>query len=349
MKRIVHWLPAAGVAVLIGAGVAAVPALAGAGSDLPDATAQEVLELVAGSKGTAFSGTVEQSSDLGLPDLPTAGLNGPRSSSDDSTALVELLTADHRLRVYTDGGTGQRVQILDEMAERNVVRNGADVWLYDSDEDEVTHLTLPEHDSSMPAEHTPPTPPELAEQLLADLDRSTEVTVENDGRVAGRDAYELVLTPRTDATLVGDVTISVDAETGLPLKVAVDPRGSEQDAFTVAFTSVDVSAPPADLFQFAPPEGATVEEETLPSGGGAMPGHVHAPLITGADWSTVVEVPADVLTSADRDQQALITQLTTAVPEGRAFQTRILTILLTDDGRALAGAVPLEALQAAAR
>ncbi|UFU03357.1 hypothetical protein LQF12_01730 [Ruania suaedae] len=48
------------------------------------------------------------------------------------------------------------------------------------------------------------------------------------------------------------------------------------------------------------------------------------------------------------DAAALFEQFTTEVPEGRVLSTTLLTVLITDDGRILAGSVPLETLQAMA-
>ena len=63
-------LPAAIIPALI-AGVALVaPLQASATQDLPAKNPQQVLAMVAGNQVHAFSGTMEQSSELGLPELP---------------------------------------------------------------------------------------------------------------------------------------------------------------------------------------------------------------------------------------------------------------------------------------
>ena len=48
------------------------------------------------------------------------------------------------------------------------------------------------------------------------------------------------------------------------------------------------------------------------------------------------------------DTSALYDTLTTAVPEGRLLQSALLSVLVTDDGRVLVGAVPGATLQALA-
>lgn len=354
-RRWVRWLPAAVIPAAIAAGALIAPMAAGA-ADLPSKTPSDVLKLVAASDVRAFSGTIEQSSDLGLPSMPSvSGGGAASSSSSDASDALELLTGSHTAKVYADGPTKARVQVLDQLAERDVVRNGSDVWLYTSTGTKVTHVTLP----SRTAEKTTPdasttTPAQLAQRFLAAVDDSTAVTLGDNTKVAGRDAYDLVLTPRTSATLVGSVSIAVDGATGVPLSVQVDARGQSTPAFEVAFSTFDPSAPSADVFAFTPPAGATVTEQTLPAPGSharasdkAKAADHPEPVVSGSGWSSIVTasvgaVPASVTSSP------LFAQLTTAVPGGRAFSTSLVSVLLTDDGRVLAGAVPVSALEAAA-
>ena len=54
------------------------------------------------------------------------------------------------------------------------------------------------------------------------------------------------------------------------------------------------------------------------------------------------------LGTGDGSSATLLDQLTTRVPQGRLLSTALVSVLLTDDGRVLVGAVPPEALQAAA-
>ena len=102
-----------------------------------------------------------------------------------------------------------------------------------------------------------PNPAKLGEKIVAALDPSTRVTIGDDTTVAGRTAYDLVLTPRTGETLVGSVSVAVDSETGLPLRVEVLARGQEKPAFQLGFTALTLTAPSADRFTFTPAPGST--------------------------------------------------------------------------------------------
>jgi hypothetical protein len=199
--------------------------------------------------------------------------------------------------------------------------------------------------------------------MLEKVDASTDVAVRGDVDVAGRAAYNLVLTPRSQGTLVESVAVAVDGENGLPLSVEVRARGQQEPAFRTAFTSLQLGAPDAALFNFTPPPGATVKEQAVPQSGfgkldkdrktPAAAGK--APSVTGSGWETVVGFPARASAAGAGGPSAdtllndpLLRQATVTVSGGRAISTSLLNVLLTDDGRIFVGSVPLERLQAAA-
>ena len=184
---------------------------------------------------------------------------------------------------------------------------------------------------------------------------STIVSLGENTEVAGRGAYELVLTPNTTDTLVESVAISVDAETGMPLSVQVTAQDAAEPAVSVAFTSLSLDAPSADLFAFTPPAGATVTEEALPDMTGktdsVRPDAAESGVtVIGTGWDAVVLMPADADGTglAELTASPLYSQLTEAVDGGRTVSTTLLSVLVTDDGRVLAGSVPVERLQAVA-
>jgi outer membrane lipoprotein-sorting protein len=353
--RWIRWAPAVVVPVAIAAGAIVVPLAAGA-ADLPVKSPEDVVRLVAASDTKTFSGTVEQSSELGLPDVSAiSGGSSSSSSSSDEQSALELLTGDHTAKVYVDGATKQRVQVLDQLAERDAVRDGSEVWLYDSKGQSATHLTLPAHSESNSDSVTPTplatTPQALAEKLIAAADPSTKVTLASPSSVAGRDAYTLVLTPRTDATLIGSVRIAVDGATGIPLQVQVLARGASAPAFEAGFTAFSTDRPDSGIFAFTPPKGAKVTEQSVPERSaqkGAPAADHPKPQITGDGWASIVTLPAGTA-PASLTADPLFAQLTTSVDGGRALSTSLVSVFVTSDGRVLAGAVPVSALQAAAQ
>ncbi|MDN4612364.1 LolA family protein [Arthrobacter burdickii] len=403
MNKNWRWLPAGIVPVVIVTAAVSGSAVAEAQPQLPARTAQELLEFVATSTDDAYSGTVEQSSNLGLPDLSLASPPGRTPSSDPTSMVLELLTGEHSAQVYVDGPDKAKVQVLDQLAQRSVVINETDAWYYDSSANEAAHAVLPDKDAAKAeleaklqekvAEHPelqniPRTPAELAQAFLATIDPSTEVTVDGTSRVAGRSAYELLLTPEDAATLIGSIAVSIDSETGVPLSVTVQAKGQDEAAFNAGFSAVDFSTPDASIFQFAPPEGATVTEAPTADearthideakarvDGKDQPAPSEEPVVIGEGWSTIVELPAgsaaqlglnpgtdeaagmgdimEVKPGMDPEEvagaQAMLEQALTEVDGGRALQTSLVSVLITDDGRILAGAVSADQLVAASR
>ena len=351
-----RWIPAALVPVVAIAGVVLVPMAADATPTLSEKSPEQVLEFIAGSADAQYSGTVEQDSQLGLPDLSSlgSGYRGENATDPSISAALDLLTGANSARVFVGGPDTSRIQVTDTLAERVVIRNGAEAWTYDSESNAVQHVTAA--GGARPDTGVTETPAEIATKLIAAIDSSTSVTVSETARVAGRPVYQLVLTPTDDATLVGSVILSVDSESGLPLDVRIFAAGQTDPAFSVGFSSIEFGAPDAGLFTFTPPAGATVDERTIDLDSGTKPEKEDAakPEVSGAGWSSIVELPAGSATdggvgdTGESTPSGLLDQILTPVSDGRALETSLVSVLLTTDGRVFVGAVSLDQLQAAA-
>ncbi|MEU3598738.1 DUF2092 domain-containing protein [Streptomyces sp. NPDC006798] len=292
-------LPVA-VAGVAAATIGLVPALAASGDpDLPGISAQELVERIAASDTERLSGTVKISTDLGLPDFGGLGesfLSGAAagaaegggktgSSAAPDAKLMELATGSHTLRVAVDGPDRQKVSIVEKTSEYSLIRNGNELWAYDSASNEVFHQKdagpgtagagkdgkdgkngksgkSGEAAGALPglpdAGTEAPTPRELAQEVLEAADETTSVTVDGTARVAGRTAYQLVVKPKQNDSTVGSVRIAVDSETGTPLKFTVVPSSGGKAAIDIGFTKVDFGKPAASTFDFTPPKGAEV-------------------------------------------------------------------------------------------
>lgn len=357
-------LVATASAVALLGGGALLATTAQAAPDLPERSAEQLLVDVQSPTDDSFSGTVRLSSDLGLPELPTGSSDGS-----DPTAL---LSGEHTLRVWTDGHDRSRVSVIGDNEETSVIRNGSDVWTYASADRSARHATIDPsavgtHDEAAVPEGAPNTPQEAAEQVLAAIDPTTEVTTSGTARVAGRPAYELVLTPASgEDTLVRAVSMAIDAETHLVLQVTVLAEGADQPALQVGFSSIDYDTPDADLFAFTPPAGTTVEELAAPEGRKSAEGMPEPdpdsprPTVVGDGWDTVVVTPAGTVPTeappSDDPQAQQVQQMLEVLPRvsgewgsGRLLSGTVFSAVLTDDGRVAFGAVPAERLYDALR
>ncbi len=355
--RLLRW----GVPVVAAAAVVAVSTgvfTAQAGPSLPPKTAGQLLVDLQGAKVDGLSGTVVQDSDLGLPELPQTGSGGGSGAS----SLTSLLTGSHTLRVWYAGEDKQRVALLGSLGETDVVRNGTNAWLWTSDTNSATHITVPAGKAGADrADQLPAgvTPQQAAEAALKALDPTTAVSTASTSTVAGRDAYELVLAPKDKSALVGQVRLAVDAKTSVPLRVQVYPKNSSNGpAFQVGFTSVSFDVPGAAQFAFNPPPGAKVTEGSLPTGSlptGSKPAAGdrakarEGVTTVGTGWTTVAVLPGP--TTTDGALSTFVNQLprvSGSWGSGRLMSSALVSALLTDDGRLVVGMVPPEQLYAAA-
>jgi outer membrane lipoprotein-sorting protein len=358
------------VAVATAAGTSMVAA--NAKPSLPDKTAAQLLVEAQGAKVDGLSGTVVLKTDLGLPDLPSIGGRG-------SANLTSLISGAHTLRVWSAGEDKQRLALLGTLGESDVIHNGKDVWLWSSDENKASHYTLPAgaakvHDvpKQLPAD-LPKTPQEAAEKALAAIDPSTKVTTDGSASVAGRDAYELVLQPRDAKSKVTEVRLAVDAKTKIPLRVRVFGSDQANPAIEVGFTQISMNKPGDENFRFTPPPGVTVQEskakvpdekdatDAKDAPGKRGPGKVAdagGPTVIGTGWTSVVVIKGAATPTQEEKAGGASDQLNAiagALPRvsgswgsGRLLNSKLFSVLLTDDGRILAGAVSKDALLAAA-
>ncbi len=205
--------------------------------------------------------------------------------------------------------------------------------------------------------------------MLKALEPTTNVTSGPVTRVAGRPAYQLVLTPADAGTLVGSITIAIDAAERVPTQVTITSTATGKPALTVGFTDVSFTAPDPQVFAFTPPAGATVTERALGdlSGSAAhsdLPGTHVAPTVVGKGWASVLVLAGAgdlALTGANGSVgtspsgAGSLSSWLDALPRvsgdwgsGRLLSTHLFTVLLTDDGRVLVGAVDPATIEAAA-
>lgn len=388
------------VAGIAAATITLVPALADAGDpSLPKITAQQLLAKIAASNTRTVDGTVKVTTDLGLPDALSggaaggllSGAGGQAGGGDTSSPaapqrqLTQLLAGTHQLHVSADGQDRQKISIIEKAAEYSVIHNGSQLWAYDSGSNQVYHSTLPaptgaRSEQQVP-EGVPTTPQDAAERVLDAAHGTSSITVDGTARVAGRSAYELVVTPEhADSTTVGRIRIAVDSSTGVPLRFTLVPKGGGKAVFDLGFTRVSFDRPAASTFAFTPPKGVKVTEGKTPEAAfGATKGSTDdtagQPTVLGTGWNSIAVIDTGALTSAagkakqdggtdlglggkagsrhgGGDPQSLLDSFGTKVSgsfgTGTVFHTRLVNALLTDDGKLYVGAVTQSALTAAA-
>jgi outer membrane lipoprotein-sorting protein len=356
--------------------------------DLPDMSAEELMVMMMDAQPTEFSGTILKTSNLGLPALELSSMVSeedaermrekmPEEFADFApevieqnllTEAMELITGEHRVRVFV-GETGMRAQILDMMAQRDLIVSGNTVWTYDSREQvamyaEMDEEKLAEGKVSAEAELNAyiaeigldlTDPQAVAEYLMSQVGDSSKVAVGTDHYHAGRTAYQLIVTPNSDVSLVDSIVVSVDSETGMPLSMSVYSTEQAEPAMAVGYESISFSDQDESLFSFTPPAGTQIVdlnalEEQKPDLEMWMDmdqmeslEEKPEPVMIGEGWDTVIHMPAGDKALEDMGGE-LLEALMTPVPGGMLLSTPLMNVFLTDAGDVYAGAVSTQFL-----
>jgi outer membrane lipoprotein-sorting protein len=391
------WVPSVTVAGVIAAGAIALPMQASA-VDLPERSVAELLAAMDESV-EGFSGSVTKTSNMGLPELEMSQMMSeemvadmeermPEGFEDFVPQLVEqnpltdaisFLAGTDTIRVYASE-EGFRAQILDPMSQRDVIVNKDAFYSYNAKTNTVLTRsidgdfdkpTLDELNSEVELDLT--NPDELASALLEEAEGKATITVGADHRVAGQDAYRLVVTPESSVSLVERIDISVDANTGLGLGVQVYSTEQSDVAFSVAFDTISYDTPEASIFAFSPPPGATVETLEFPAEVEStltelqredlsdaekeallesLKADMEAEFAPGVTTDTLGEGFDTVLTMnqlpeafpLEMLENEILADFSTEVDGGTVFSTPLSNTLLTDSGEVYTGAVSVEYL-----
>lgn len=360
-----------GVPVLVMAAIAGgalVPTLSGAASppSLPAQSAQQLLADMAQAKVPALSGSLTWTANLGLSDLSTLendlGGSSGDSGGSDSFSPLSLLSGSYQIDVWLGGPSAEHLA-LSETSDQEVdlVRNGDDVWLWNSTDESVTHLVLPaapspSTDSSAAAATPPLTPQQLAARLLQHLSPTTSVTTGAPLYVAGQPAYELLVAPGSAAgTTIDHIEVDVGANgalSGVPLQVVIYASGQSSPAAELGYTSINLGQPPANELTFTPPPGSTVATHDISgngSGDHAEHGQGKLGLRTiGSGWTAVLTGTDQELGGALSNQEvdAVTSQVQVGGQQARLFSTDLLNVLIMPDGQFFAGFVTPTLLEA---
>jgi hypothetical protein len=351
LGRRARWAVPAGAVLAVGAVVAgtAVAAGAQAAPPLPARTAAQLLAAAQHAAGPGpMTATIAETANLGLPALP---------GSSNSSSALSLLSGSHTFNIWYADPAHVRVAEPVQLGETDLRRDGSQVWLWSSKTQTATHLVLPSFPAgwhparSHPASRhprnmhrpalrlghglglgagntgTPPTPQQVARQILAAVGPTTTVSVQRNITIAGQAAYQLAIAPKDSRSLIGQVRIAIDASKYLPLRVQVFARGATTPAFQIGFTALSFGRPAASNFTFTPPPGAKVKTVKVPARFGRPGPGGHGP----AGWYGSPQSGASASPGSSASQHATksrapsghqatdASQLTATLPRGSLY------------------------------
>jgi outer membrane lipoprotein-sorting protein len=372
-SRKLRWSAPFAAAVVV-ALIVASPGLSAADSpSLPAISAQQLITKVQQVKPVDLSGTINMTTDLGIPNLSAlSNAAGGGDHGGPAFSPTDLLAGSHKALVWLAGPDKTRVALQLDMAETDVVHNGNNIWTWDSSTKKVVHYTIAAdttpttpaggdaHAATDPAEAVK-TPQQLADEFLANINPSTAVSMAAPISLAGQKAYQLVLAPHAGESTVDHVVIAVDSVTGLPLQVQVFAKGQKKAALSLGFSSLHYSTPAASRFAFTPPPGSTVTNKTLGGSHDATTAPVtpgtkaqadpnakaDQPVTVGQDWTSVAILKGVQIPRQLNDFLKAATPVSGSFGQGRVLESSLVNVLVMDDGRVAVGAVSTSALEAA--
>lgn len=317
-SRRARWAVPSGAVAAVGVVVAgSVLTSAQAAPSLQVRTPAQLIAAIAGNKSvpTSLSGTIVANAALGLPDLPGTG---------DPASIASLLAGSHTIKIWYARPGQLRLALPVPLGETDLRVNGRQAWLWDSQRNTATHILLPARQgvaglpSPAASAVSPPTPQQVARQLLAAVGPTTTLGVQSNVMIAGRAAYQLTLAPKNAQSLIGRVAIAVDGSRYFPLRVQVFARGAASPAFQIGYTAISFARPAASNFAFTPPPGAKVKTVRPSVGplGGLPPG-----ALRGAHAGQVIRVPRHVIIRRGTTQLKALPKRFGTVPPARCAKS----------------------------
>ena len=211
----------------------------------PQVPVRELTEHIQASRDVAWSGFVESSGTLQVPD------------TDSFANLAQLLGEQNRLRVWWRSADDWRVDRIRSTGETDLFRSGQTMtrWVFESETATVTPVStvrLPDASDLLP--------PTLGRSLLQGA-QDDELSPLPARKVAGVDAAGLRLVPQESATSVRQVDLWADPGTGLVLQVELYGMDDRRPTVTAALLAFDPSTPEPASTEFDPPSSTTVNYE----------------------------------------------------------------------------------------
>ena len=146
-------------------------------------------------------------------------------------SIASLLAGSHTVKIWYADPAHVRLSVPVTLSETDLIRNGSQAWLWQSASNSVTKFELPAKASGTAAPTSGPSTVPLtpSRPLSPDLRGRAE---HHGQRAAQRDRRgrppTLVLAPKASGSLVGAVSIAVDATENVPLRVQVFAKARGQ-------------------------------------------------------------------------------------------------------------------------
>ena len=167
------------------------------------------------------------------------------AAEEEQIKLKEWRSKDGKVKVETEGGTEEEQGIT--------VNDGQTITMYQ----ESTKQAFVSDDGEMLATMAP-SPKEQAQQLLKMIGDSHTISIDEEEKIAGRDAYHLVAKANEKDTLFGDQELWVDKENWFVLKSISESGDNRVD---IEYTKIEFNKEfPDETFIIELPDGTDIQD-----------------------------------------------------------------------------------------
>jgi hypothetical protein len=241
------------VAVVVGGVAVATAANSGGSPPPPKALEVAISDAVAAPKPAGITARIRFTNDL---------------IANGALSAASPLLAGASGRLWLSDGRA-RIELQSAAGDAQVSFADGRLSIYDASSNTVYRSELGAGHATQAVTGTERGTPDMSKISagLAELAKDAAVSGAEPTTQAGRPAYEVSITPKHDAGLLGQAQLAWDAANGVPLRIAVTAAGSNDPVLALEVT--DISYGPVDSGAFAniAPAGARVVDLGSPANG----------------------------------------------------------------------------------
>ncbi|MDX6572287.1 MAG: hypothetical protein QOC86_1443 [Gaiellales bacterium] len=155
-----------------------------------------------------------------------------------------------------------RLELQSDAGDAQIMLADGEISVYDASSNTLYKARLGTHtgssaDAGGDGAHGVPSVDQIS-SALEELGQQATLSGADPTTRAGQPAYQLSITPKHDAGLLGEAQIAWDAARGIPLHVSLAAAGSSSPVLALDVTDISYGSVDASAFAIAPPAGAKV-------------------------------------------------------------------------------------------
>jgi hypothetical protein len=258
----------AGLVLAIAGGTAIAVAASGGGPVPPRESLAKALHQAASAPAVSgITARIKFTNNL----IDSTDIQGSDPILNGASGRLWVSTATHQMRLELQGQNGD-AQV--------VVSDGA-FSIYDPTSNTLYKGTLPRQGSKTQKSEPIPTVAQI-QSNLNHLMQQLNLVGPLPRNVAGRPAYKVVVSPKHDGGLLGDVQLAWDASHGIPLGIAIYSRNSSSPVLELKATDISYGTVSSADLTIKSPAGAKVVRVSPTAGHAAKPNRgKHQAEVTG--------------------------------------------------------------------